>query len=115
MQAARKQPFDLFVFLLLFAFSASGQPQCKIEYYSTEQGLSHQRVNTIIKDREGFMWFGTWDGINRFDGHSFVSYKSSPGDTSKLVNDRVDQIVEDQSNHLWIQSYDKQVYRFDKK
>lgn len=67
-----------------------------------------------MKDREGFMWFGSWNGINRFDGHSFVSYKSAPGDTSKLVNDRVDQIVEDQSNHLWIQSYDKQVYRFDK-
>ncbi|HSU50261.1 MAG TPA: two-component regulator propeller domain-containing protein, partial [Segetibacter sp.] len=99
----------------LLVITTLGQPTCKVEYYSTEQGLSHQRVTTILKDREGFMWFGSWDGINRFDGHSFVSYKSSPGDSFKLRNDRVDQIVEDQSNHLWIQSYDKQVYRFDKK
>ena len=99
----------------LLVITTLGQPTCKVEYYSTEQGLSHQRVTTILKDREGFMWFGSWDGINRFDGHSFVSYKSSPGDSFKLRNDRFDQIVEDQSNHLWIQSYDKQVYRFDKK
>src|SRR5688500_1526960 len=91
------------------------QPKCKVEYYSTEQGLSHQAVTCMLKDREGFMWFGTWDGINRFDGHTFVSYKSSPGDKSQLGNDRIDQIVEDQSFHLWIKAYDKQIYRFDKK
>lgn len=101
--------------ITLFKAFVWGQPRCKIEYYSTEQGLSHQRVTTMLKDKEGFMWFGSWDGINRFDGHSFVSYKSSPGDLSQLSNDRIDQIVEDQSGHLWIQSYDKQVYRFDKK
>lgn len=99
----------------LLVITTLGQPKCKVEYYSTEQGLSHQRVTTILKDEEGFMWFGSWDGINRFDGHSFVSYKSSPGDSFKLGNDRVDQIIEDQSKHLWIESYDKQVYRFDKK
>ncbi|MCS3797203.1 two-component regulator propeller domain-containing protein [Niastella sp. OAS944] len=94
---------------------AAAQPKCKVEYYSTEQGLSHQAVTCMLKDREGFMWFGTWDGINRFDGHSFLSFKSLPGDHSRLGNGRVDQIVEDQSDHLWIQAYDRQIYRFDKK
>jgi len=69
----------------------------------------------MLKDREGFMWFGSWDGINRFDGQKFVSYKSSPGDRSQLGNDRIDQIVEDQSGYFWILAYDKQVYQFDKK
>src|SRR4051794_12448898 len=101
--------------VLLLGIHAAAQPRCKIEYYSTEQGLSHQRVTAMLKDKEGFMWFGSWDGINRFDGHSFVAFKSSPGDMSQLGNDRIDQIVEDQSGHLWIQSYDKQIYRFDKK
>ncbi|MBE7171662.1 MAG: response regulator [Williamsia sp.] len=103
------------VLLSILAFCASGQPKCKVEYYSTEQGLSHQAVTAMLKDREGFMWFGSWDGINRFDGHTFVSYKSLPGDHSQLGNDRIDQIVEDQSGHLWIQAYDRQIYRFDKK
>src|SRR6059058_3430347 len=115
MGIACKQTFYSSLLLLLLAFRAGGQPACKVEYYSTDQGLSHQRVTAMLKDKEGFMWFGSWDGINRFDGHLFVSFKSSPGDMSSLGNDRVDQIVEDQSNHLWIQSYDKQVYRFDKK
>jgi ligand-binding sensor domain-containing protein len=105
----------VFVLLFLFAVKASGQPKCKVEYYSTEQGLSHQRVTCILKDREGFMWFGSWDGINRFDGHAFVSYRSSSGDMSQLGNDRIDQIIEDQSDHLWLRAYDKQIYRFDKK
>ncbi|MES2777362.1 MAG: two-component regulator propeller domain-containing protein [Bacteroidota bacterium] len=101
--------------LLLVAAKGMGQPKCKIEHYSTAQGLSHQRVTTILKDREGFMWFGSWDGINRFDGHSFISYKSSPGNISQLGSYRIDQIVEDETNHLWVQSYDRQVYRFDKR
>src|SRR5919206_873674 len=100
MGIACKQTFHFVVFLFLLVTTASGQPKCKIEYYSTEQGLSHQRVTTMLKDREGFMWFGSWDGINRFDGHVFVAYKSSPGDMSQLGNDRIDQIVEDQSGHL---------------
>lgn len=99
----------------LFIGIISAQQECKVETYSTEQGLSHQAVTCVLKDQEGFMWFGSWDGINRFDGHSFISYKSSPGDKSILGNDRVDQILEDQSGHLWILAYDKQVYRFDKK
>lgn len=61
------------------------------------------------------MWFGTWDGINRYDGHNFVSYKSYPGDMSKLKNDRIDEIEEDGTAYLWLRDYDNQVYRFDKR
>lgn len=115
MRPACKRTSAFILFLFAFVISAGGQPKCKVEYYSTEQGLSHQAVTSMMKDREGFMWFGTWDGINRFDGRNFVSFRSSPGDKSQLRNDRIDQVVEDQSNHLWIKAYDRQVYRFDKK
>jgi len=91
------------------------QLKYKAEFYSTQDGLSHDAVTNIIRDREGFIWIGTWSGINRFDGHTFKSFKSSPGDLSRLKNDRIDQIVEDQSNNLWIKAYDNQVYRFDKR
>lgn len=98
----------------VFLHVALAQPKCKIEYYSAEDGLSHDVATCVLKDHEGFMWFGSWNGINRFDGHTFVSYKSSAGDMSQLTNDRIDQIVEDQANHLWLKAYDKQFYRFDK-
>ena len=100
---------------IVSAFALAAQPKCKLDFYSTADGLSHQRITSILKDREGFMWFGSWDGINRFDGQKFISFKSSPGDSSLLGNDRIDQIVEDQLGHLWLRAYDGQVYRFDKK
>lgn len=103
------------IVLLFLIASAYAQPRYKVEYYSAENGLSHEAVTQMLKDHEGFMWFGTWDGINRFDGRSFVSYKSSPGDRSQLGNDRIDQFIEDQNDHLWIMAYDRQVYRFNKK
>ncbi|MFL5745072.1 MAG: two-component regulator propeller domain-containing protein [Niastella sp.] len=111
---ACKHIFSLILLLLVVA-TVAAQPKCKVEYFSTENGLSHQSVTSTIKDREGFMWFGSWDGINRFDGRSFISFKSFPGDSSQLGSDRIDQIVEDQADHLWIQAYDRHVYRFDKK
>jgi signal transduction histidine kinase/ligand-binding sensor domain-containing protein/DNA-binding response OmpR family regulator len=108
-------PCVLSFFFFLFTITVHGQPKYKIEHYSTEQGLSHRRVNYMMKDREGFMWFGTWDGINRFDGHAFVSFKSSPEDKYQLGNNRIGRMLEDQSDHLWVQAYDYQIYRFDKK
>src|SRR5476651_1586494 len=103
------------IMLLLIGSGAYAQLKCKVEHYSTEDGLSHNRVMCMIKDREGFMWFGTWDGINRFDGHNFTVYKSRPGDTSSLKNNRVDEIVEDKAGYLWLRAYDNRIYRFDKK
>ncbi|MBO9202488.1 MULTISPECIES: hybrid sensor histidine kinase/response regulator transcription factor [Niastella] len=101
--------------LFLFTTGLHAQPKYKIEHFATEQGLSHRRVNCMMKDQEGFMWFGTWDGINRFDGRAFVSYKSSPLEKYQLGNSRIARVVEDQNDHLWVQAYDYQIYRFDKK
>lgn len=46
----------------------------------------------MLRDDEGFMWFGTWDGLNRFDGHNFVVYKWRPGDNSSLGSSRIQSI-----------------------
>src|ERR1700753_2397860 len=92
--------------LLCLPVICSAQPKCKIDHYTTEDGLPSDRITSIIKDNEGFMWFGTWDGISRFDGHDFVTYKSYPGDRSQLKNNRIDQIVEDKTYYLWLRDYD---------
>jgi signal transduction histidine kinase/ligand-binding sensor domain-containing protein/AraC-like DNA-binding protein len=107
--------FYYFLAFFLLTGKVNAQLKCKIEHFSTEDGLSHDALTCMMKDKQGFMWFGTWNGINRFDGHNFVSYKSFPGDLSTLKNDRIDQIVEDNSNHLWLKAYDNQIYRFDKR
>lgn len=99
----------------LLALPCAAQPGCKLEHYSTENGLSHDVITYMFKDKDGFMWFATWNGLNRFDGKSFVTFKSSPGDANLIQHNRIDQITEDLYQHLWLKAYDGQVYRFDKK
>jgi signal transduction histidine kinase/ligand-binding sensor domain-containing protein/CheY-like chemotaxis protein/AraC-like DNA-binding protein len=114
---SQKLKFNFFLFffaILCFSAFADEPMKSKMRPYSTEDGLSHDGVLCITKDSEGFMWFGTWDGINRFDGTNFVTYKARPGDQSKLKNNKIRNIVEDKHGYLWIKTYDNKVYRFDK-
>lgn len=111
-------PFLKFLIALLFIATINelkAQIKCKIENYSTEDGLSHDIIRDIIKGKEGFMWFATWDGINRFDGKNFITYKAFAGDNSSLANNRIDLIKEDASGYIWLKAYDDQIYRFDKR
>lgn len=96
-------------------FTVFAQLKSNIAHYSTENGLSHDGVLCITRDRDGFMWFGTFDGLNRFDGSNFVVYKSRPGDTSNLRTNKIRGIVEDKDGYLWVTTYDYKMYRFDKR
>ncbi|HEY4327498.1 MAG TPA: two-component regulator propeller domain-containing protein [Mucilaginibacter sp.] len=100
--------------LLLGSLQVIAQLPCKVEHYSTDNGLSHDIITCMYKDHDGYMWFGTWGGINRFDGQNFTPFKSMPGDNSQLTNNRVDQIMGDDLNHLWMKGYDGEIYQFDK-
>lgn len=107
-------------FLTAFLFIApislvKAQIKCKIESYSTEDGLSHDVIRDVIKGKDGFMWFATWDGINRFDGKNFITYKAAAGDHNNLGSNRIDVIKEDASGYIWLKAYDDQIYRFDKR
>ncbi|AYD47305.1 hybrid sensor histidine kinase/response regulator transcription factor [Arachidicoccus soli] len=112
-------PLKKFIILLILLLSGNivikAQVKTRIDYYGTEDGLSHHIITTIIKDKDGFMWMGSWNGINRFDGEKFVSYKPSADDKYQLENNRIDQLVDDKIGSLWFKAYDKHIYRFDKK
>jgi signal transduction histidine kinase/ligand-binding sensor domain-containing protein/DNA-binding response OmpR family regulator len=107
----------LIVCLVQFiTLQGSAQLALNTVHYATENGLSDNRITVITKDRDGFMWFGSWAGISRFDGYQFKTFKSYPGDNSPLKSNRFDQIVEDGvGQYLWIGAYDRRIYRFDKK
>jgi signal transduction histidine kinase/ligand-binding sensor domain-containing protein/DNA-binding response OmpR family regulator len=66
----------------------------------------------ILQDHKGFMWFGTWDGLNKFDGYDFTIYKSLPGDMTNITTNRIDLIHEDKFGYIWIQTYDGKFHRF---
>src|SRR5512145_1861611 len=71
------------------------------ERVSLEQGISQSTVLTTFQDSRGFIWFGTEDGLNRYDGVSFKSYKSDPSDHASLPHNMVWSIAEDSKGDLW--------------
>jgi signal transduction histidine kinase/ligand-binding sensor domain-containing protein len=91
----------------------------RFERIGIEDGLSHSAVWHILQDSEGYMWFGTQDGLNRYDGHSFTVYRHDPNDPQSLRDDNIASIYEDRSGVLWIgtpqgwlEEYDREQDRF---
>lgn len=76
--------------------------QLKFEHLSLEEGLSQSTVNCIVQDSRGFMWFGTRDGLNKYDGYHFKVYKYDPEDPYSLSHNAVQSLFEDHSGDLWI-------------
>ena len=84
----------------------------KFTHLTTNDGLSQGYVTAILQDRRGFMWFATRDGLNRYDGNSFVVYKHVPNDPGSLSSNFLQDLLEDEHGSLWI-STNTGVNKFD--
>lgn len=82
-----------------FAQSAPANYIANVQYFSTEQGLAHWNVNTVIQDSEGFIWVGTENGLSRFDGHRFQMFTV---EKDSLAFRKVHHILEDAEGWLWL-------------
>jgi ligand-binding sensor domain-containing protein/signal transduction histidine kinase/CheY-like chemotaxis protein/AraC-like DNA-binding protein len=87
--------------ILCLAYSYAQNINLRFQHYTSDNGLSQNTVDCILKDSHGFMWFGTWNGLNRFDGYSFVVYKSENLPNS-LSNNFIYAICEDKNGNLWV-------------
>ncbi len=99
--------------LLICQFSSIGQTKCHIEHYGTEDGLPQHTIMDILQDKRGFMWFSTWDGLCKFDGYNFYTYKIQQGDIYHMRSNRIDYIKEDKYGNIWTLPYDQEPHRFD--
>jgi ligand-binding sensor domain-containing protein/signal transduction histidine kinase/AraC-like DNA-binding protein len=89
----------LLIFLISCKWSYAFQ---EIKYLSIDNGLSNNSVNTVFQDHYGFMWFGTYDGLNRYDGANFKIFKNRWDDEKSLINNHVNCIAEDKENRIWV-------------
>ena len=105
--------FRFLIGLMFVALCASAHEHYVVQHYSIQDGMSQNTVMAIMQDKQGFMWFGTWDGLNRFDGYEFKTFKAMHNGVEAQVNNRVDLIYEDEAEQIWWSTYDGHFYRLD--
>lgn len=87
---------------VLCNFCANAQQKIKFTHLTTDDGLSQSVVRCILKDKHGFIWFGTSDGLNRYDGYSFTVYRNIPQNTHSLNGNSIGALFEDREGTLWV-------------
>ncbi len=95
--------------------SFAQNPNMRFSHLKKEQGLSHSTVRSILKDRQGFMWFGTQDGLNKYDGNKFTVYRNNPHDPKSLRSNDINLVYEDKAGRLWIGSFGGALSLYDRK
>lgn len=76
--------------------------QMRFRQISLEQGLSQSSVYAVVQDKQGFLWFGTQDGLNRFDGYTLTVFRQQSDNPKSLPNNCIQTLYEDQSGKLWV-------------
>jgi len=95
----------LLVFLLLSQALPLEAQELIFRHLAVEDGLSQNTINCIYQDAYGFLWFGTQDGLNSYDGYDFTIYRNDPTDSITLSHNWIWDILEDASSHLWIATW----------
>ena len=103
MKGMRRYLIGLYFFLLFGTTKGLAQEQqIYFEHLTSKDGLSESVINCILQDSRGFMWFGTNDGLNKYDGYLFTVFRPSKSDSSSISSNLVFSISEDQDSRLWI-------------
>lgn len=94
---------SMMLLILVITFPAYPQNEnIKFKHLSSDDGLSQNFVSCILQDQKGFMWFGTKDGLNRYDGYSFVVYQHDPFDTTTISDNFITSLFEDSRGYIWV-------------
>ena len=108
---------NLFIAVILFfapLISFSQYQNLEFEHFGTDQGLSDSRSICMLQDSRGFVWFGSRDGLDRYDGYSFTVYKNDAGDKNSLSSNTINGIVEAADGMLWIATWGGGISQFNK-
>jgi signal transduction histidine kinase/CheY-like chemotaxis protein/ligand-binding sensor domain-containing protein len=96
----------LLVISFLFPCVSLSQPtNIRFEHIGTEDGLSQSNAICIFQDSRGFIWFGTRDGLNRYDGYKITVFRHNINDPHSISNNVINDIAEDKEGNLWIATW----------
>lgn len=101
----------LIFLLLLFTAPLAGQ-ELEVVHLTAKEGLSMNGVRSIVKDKYGFLWIGTWNGLCRYDGQQFKTYYNTAGDSTSIPNNRIHQLYKDASENIWISTFNYQIAQY---
>jgi len=85
----------------------------KFKNLASTQGLLQNTINCVLQDKQGILWFGTSDGLNRYDGYNFKVYKNELGNKNSLSNNYVLSLLQDHKGYIWVGTYEGGLNRFD--
>ena len=103
----------LILWLMFSNYSIAQNEPLRFEHIGIEEGLSNNNVTAILQDRKGYIWFGTMDGLNKYDGYSFTRYQFDPFDSNSLSQNTIYTIFEDNYGFIWVGTYEG-LCRFDR-
>ena len=102
MSARFKYCFFVLLFFIASLSTFSQAPKLRFKHISTEEGLSNSTIETIFQDKRGFIWIGTRDGLNRYDGYQITVYRHDPKDSSSISDNYIRYLFEDKDQTLWV-------------
>ena len=97
----------------LTALALTAQPLCHVVRYDEEDGVASNHLTQLLQDEKGFMWFATWNGLCRYDGYDFQTFKAQVGDGCHMATDRIRNMALLPSGHILCQ-VDEDYFMFDK-
>ena len=109
-----KTSYYLFLLLMIPFLGFSQNKHLKFEHLQTDAGLSQSNVISILQDSRGFMWFGTRDGLNKYDGYKFTVYKNEPKNKNSISNSYIPDIIESSNGNLWVATWGGGLNLFDR-
>ena len=96
-------------------FHVCGSASSRFEHLTTEDGLSQSTVRCILQDSKGFIWFGTYDGLNRYDGYTITTYLHDPEDDTTVASNHISSLFEDSQGNIWVGTFNQGISQFNPK
>ena len=109
-----KKHFTILILLISHLFAFNGQPisNIKFNYLDINDGLSNNDINCIEKDTSGFIWIGTENGLNRFDGYDVKRFFFNDDDSTSLPSNQISKIYVSKNGEIWIATYGAGLVRY---